>query len=411
MKRQVLANNWITKIRSYDFWEKNLSKIWFIGILARTIATLFNISYIDYQHFRLPIAKRIASGEPPYVPITSESLSVNNHMPIYPYIAALMYLLSFPLDSATFTAFMIKLPLAIADGLIPIVLFQIAKQLDRERVGVFCSVLYALNPMTMQEVSYSHWDGFANLFILLALLFLLKNQPYLVGLAISIGFFMKQFPLFFLGVVFVYWIKDIRKLFKVALSFSAFGTILLIFILAPYGTPLMVMFDSITYHPIYQGETQVDAGEEKTPSGFAQVAIKGLRFLFGGDYDTWKIIWIILLGLMLLFPLYLYLVNPSEEAIIQVTIVQILLLSIFFVSIHDQFFIWIIPLLGYWVFHETGKIKTRLIIYVSFTFVYFIRKLDIFFITDPLSAIIATIIIYDCFNNISKKNSFEEKRE
>ncbi|MCG3217976.1 MAG: DUF2029 domain-containing protein [Candidatus Heimdallarchaeota archaeon] len=407
----TVNNNWYEKIRTFNFWENNLTKVWVIGIILRIMSTLLNLSYIDFNHFRLPIAKRLASGEPAYIPITSESLSVNNHMPIYPYISVLMYLLASPFNSDLFMGLMIKLPLAIGDGLIPIVIYLIAKRLDYERIAVSSSAIYALNPMTMQEVSYAHWDGLANLFVLLAILFILYDRPYMVGLLISIGFFTKQFPLFFLGVVCVYWRNDMKKLLKVGFSFSSFGVILLALVLLPYGTSLSVMYESITYHPIYQGETQMDAGEEKTPSGIIQYTIQILRFLFGGDFNAWKVVWMIILAFMLALPLVLFMFNPEEENIIAIVIIQLILLSVFFISIHDQFLIWPIPLLGFWLFKNEDRRTFRVFIYCSFTLLYFARKLDIFYFTDPLLAIIGIIVILDLLKMLAQGVTLEDLKK
>jgi 4-amino-4-deoxy-L-arabinose transferase-like glycosyltransferase len=391
------------KFLTVEFWEKNRYRVWAIGLLARICATFFNLQIIDYRVFRLPIAKRIANGTAPYIPFVKTDSPINNHMPIYPFISALMYLIASPLGNDYVTGMAIKLPLAVGDAFIPFMLYKIGKRLGRSRDGILSSVIYALNPMAMQEISYAHWDGLANLTILIAFYYLLQDKPYLVGLTVGIGFFLKQYPLFILAAVWLYWRVEWLKLAKVAISFLGFGVTLLILVLVPYGISPKLMYDSITFHPIYQGETQHDVGVIKTPGGIAQMLIKVFKFLFDGSYDLWSNIWLVLLAFVILLPLIFYLYSPLEENLVDVITIHSLVLGVFYVAIHDQFLMWSLPWLTFWALRERNHKKFKIVLLAVYVVAYFIRKMKFFYFTDPTTGLIGLWIIVECL--ISMKQS------
>jgi 4-amino-4-deoxy-L-arabinose transferase-like glycosyltransferase len=390
------------KFLTVEFWEKNLKWVWLIGLFARICATPFNLHVIDYEIFRLPIAKRIASGTAPYIPFKATDSTINNHMPIYPFISALMYLIASPIGNDYITGIAIKLPLAIGDALIPIMLYKLGKRLGRSREGVLSSVIYALNPMTMQEISYAHWDGLANLSILIALYCLLQDKPYLVGLSVGVGFFLKQYPLFVFAAVWLYWRVEWLKLFKVGISFLGFGATLLLMVLVPYGISPKLMYESITFHPIYQGETQHDVGVIKRPGGIAQMIIDVFQFIFGGSYDMWANIWLVLLALVILAPMILYLFNSIEENIVDVITIHSLLLGVFYIAIHDQFLMWPLPWVTMWAVRKRKHEKLKAGMLGVYVFAYFLRKMKFFYFTDPSTALIGLWIIIESFQSIKK---------
>jgi 4-amino-4-deoxy-L-arabinose transferase-like glycosyltransferase len=335
------------KHKSFEFWKSKRYHIWVTGFLLRLIVTPFEFSNFDYNTFRLPIARGLANGEGLYKDVDS------NQMPIYPYLNALVVWIFGPEDDAL-TAVLIKLPAVIGDTILAVLIFVIGSKLINEKTGLISSFIYALNPIAIYEISNARWDVFASLFVLLSLHFLLLNKPYHVGIMISLGFLIKEFPIFFFGTVIAFWFDDWKKIMQSGIAFLMSTSLILAAVLLPFGTSIFEMWSDLSGHPIYAEGATTCVEACHAPM---QDIIDIIRYFT--DFPTnWLIIlWAILFTIMALFPMYLYIKNPSEDKILNLILVHITLLSIFFWSIHSQFVLWLLPWALLWSFKKGGRVR------------------------------------------------------
>jgi uncharacterized membrane protein len=295
---------------------KTVYIIWILGFVFRFIASLTHQEYIDYAEFRLPIAKALAEGELLYRDYPY------NHMPIYPYISGFMYLIS-PKEPVILSMF-IRLPMTIADSLVPFAIYLLMKSMNQAKIGQWASIIYAINPISIYEIGLSHWDGMATLFALLGLTAILKNKMEMAGIFAGIGFLVKQFPLAIL-LVGVLHTKDLKKSFRMIIC-SFFVVIL---ILGPFLIICPTDFiNGIFSHKVYLGTE----GEG--------IIVGTVASIFQYMGEPWgRILWGILFGAALLIPM----VKVKQENILPFTGILFILLSVFVYVTHRQMLLWSLP--------------------------------------------------------------------
>ena len=109
---------------------------------------------------------------------------------IYPPVAQMFYFVA-----TTFAAALTSMKMAMyaAEAVTVYVLIEMLKQLGLRREQV---LLYAWSPLLIWEVGSSgHLDGFLTALLALALLFRLRNQPVLTGIALGAAVMTKFYPL------------------------------------------------------------------------------------------------------------------------------------------------------------------------------------------------------------------------
>ncbi|MHA2248841.1 MAG: hypothetical protein ACXAD7_00700 [Candidatus Kariarchaeaceae archaeon] len=355
-----------SSLTSYDFWENNRIKIWIIGFVLRLLFTPFTLYDADYRQHRIPVATALLDGEGLYSEI------IYNQMPIYPYIsAAMLYLVG--TSNSRLTQMAIKFPQVLADACIPYVIYKISLSISFQqqnsehikRSGVIASVVYALNPMSPYELSNATFHFIASLFLLLAVYCLLENKPILVGSLISLGFLVSQYPLFVWGIVLIHWRNDIGKIVRSGLAFLFITIAILSATLLPYNTKLEQMVENLNKHEIYQARVL----------NAVQVIVEVIELVVDVPYDVWSKIWLLVFGVFMLLPLYLYLRNPFPSQLVEVITMQVTLLSIFFISNHSKHIVWLIPWILLWSFTKRDtRIYTPFFIFLG----YFLRRIRLF---------------------------------
>lgn len=315
-----------SKFFKLEFWNRNRYFVWIFGLILRLIVTPFGLNTYDYRKFVLPVTIGLAKGGGLYNNVHYDQ------MPIYPFIAALMVMLV-GTNNEIITGIAIKLPLAVADACVSIIIYKIGLRLNKSKEGLITSIFYAINPISILEVYWAHWDGFASLIVFIAFYYMLQNRPYHFGVMISLGFLLKEFPLFLFGIAIVYWQKDWRKIIKSISTFITSTSFIFGLVMIPYGTTLNQVIDDLFGHPIYSP----------------------MRFIGTHQYLLILVsLWFIIFMTIEIIPLIIYYRYPDESIIIDVMTLQMTFLSIFFISIHSQFLLWLLPWLIFW-----GMIKGR----------------------------------------------------
>ena len=319
-----------SKLFKLEFWDRNRYYVWIFGLILRLSVTPFGLNTHDYHDYRLPVAIGLAIGGGLYNDVHY------NQMPIYPFITALMVVLV-GTNNVIITGIAIKLPLAVADACVPIIIYKIGLRLNKSKEGLITSIFYAINPISILEIYWARWDGFASLIVFVAFYYMLQNRPYHFGVMISLGFLVKEFPLFLFGIAIVYWQKDWRKIIKSISTFITSTLFIFGLVMIPYGTTFNQVIDDLFSHPIYK---------------ISYISI--FPSLSEIAELIWVSLWFIIFMTIVIIPLIIYYRYPDESIIIDVITLQVTFLSIFFIRIHSQFLLWLLPWLIFW-----GMIKGR----------------------------------------------------
>ncbi|MHA2276600.1 MAG: hypothetical protein ACXAC2_12565 [Candidatus Kariarchaeaceae archaeon] len=341
-------NSWI------QFITNNKRKLWFLGFILRLIASSTNLQAYDYVKYRIPISKELNNGSGLYSDINY------NQMPLYPYLSALMYFI-FGNQNDVLTAVLLRFPITVADSIIPIVIYQLGIKLNKKQQGTMASIIYALNPMSLIEISVASFHSIGTLFLLLSIYYLLDNKFALSGVYVSLGFFTSEFPLIALGASFVYLRNNLIDFSKQIIGFLSTSTTVLLLVLIPSDTSIQTMYSSLERHPIYKG----------TIRGVVSELYEFLHNNFGVQEEIYYEIWLVLFLAFSVLPLILILRNSTEVVIFDVIIMQMTLLSIFFTANHTKHIFWIFPWLSFWACVYGGRIRYSIIL---ITITYFIRR-------------------------------------
>lgn len=296
--------------------HKGLIYFWLTGLFARLIAINFAGTAPDFVSYRLPIAQCILSEIWLYCECTY------NHTPFYPYLAAFM--LGIAGDTEFLQIFLINLPLAIGDALIPIVIFSLFSAVKNEKLAFLGSAIYALNPISFIEVGISHWDGFTLLFLMLGLLAMQQEQSFKVGIWTGLGFLLKQFPLGLLPV-FLLKTRSIKSTFIVGIV----AAIVILVIFLPFLLNCPTTFiENLLNHPIWKG-----SASEKVGIG----TIKDLFERFNLPYPKaiWGVLFLSLLGLPSL--------KANQRNYLYYAGILMVTLAFFTYVTHRQLIVWCMP--------------------------------------------------------------------
>jgi len=299
---------------------KKLIYFWTAGVILRLIA--INLaSFIpelapDFIYYRLPIAECILSERWLYCGCTY------NHTPLYPYLAAVMLWLAGDIESLQ--VFLINLPLAIGDALVPVVIFLLFRKVKNEKHAFTCSAIYALNPISLVEVAISHWDGFTLLFLMLGLLAIERQQTFKVGVFTGLGFLLKQFPL---GLFPVFLLKT--RSIKSTLRMGIVAAVVIFTVFSPFLINCSVTFiENLLSHPLWQGAASEAVGIGTLKNIFNHIGLPHPKVF-------WVIIFLTLLGIPSL--------KMSEKNYVYYAGILMVTLAFFTYVTHRQLLIWCMP--------------------------------------------------------------------
>ena len=374
---------------SLEFWENHRYHIWIIGFVLRILVTPFDPLEIDYPNYRIPIALGLANGKGLYNEIHY------NQMPLYPYLSAIMILMV-GTENDLIMAMAIKFPQALADAIIPYFLYEISRDINYKKAGLISSLIYSVNPISLFEISNATFHPIASLFSIVSIYLLIREKSFLVGVTISLGFLVSQYPLIIFGVVIVLWKNEPDKIVNSILGFITITTIILGFVLIPFDTSLRQMFDDLSKHPVY-----TETGYQNTSRDLYTLFNHFLDIPFSIYFQIWSVIF----GILLLFPLILLYRNPRQERIIDVLTMQMTLLSIFFISNHTKHTLWLFPWVLIWGFRKDGKnIILPFLIFLG----YFLRRMQgalpgKYLIGDSVLGITGALIMYIIINDLLTK--------
>ncbi|MCH8907521.1 MAG: hypothetical protein IH840_10565 [Candidatus Heimdallarchaeota archaeon] len=325
--------------KSIEFWDNHKLKIWGLGFLLRLLLIPFGLETTDYNRFRVPLARGLAEGGGLYNEVEYDQI------PIYPYITAMMVLF-LGTESQILTAIAIKLPIAIADGFVLIVLYKIGIRLDLRDEGLLSSLVYAVNPLTLRNGAKARWDGLMILTLLIAFYFMLQNHPYRFGFTVSTGCLIKVILIYLFGIALAYWKNDWLKLLKATLTFLLTTTALIAIVLIPFKTSLNQMYEGLASHLAYS----IDETHAVVPD-----FIEYRNLFFNVKPILWVGVWAIVFFSLQVASLLAYYFNPEEKILIEIMTFQMTLLSLFFINMHDQFLVWLFPSLLLWSITKSGK--------------------------------------------------------
>ena len=259
------------------------------------------------------------------------------------------------------TAVILKFPITLADSLIPYLLYKIAIIFDKERHGLISSIIYALNPISLIEISVGTFHSIGSLFFLLSIYYLLIEKYKFTGFFTALGFFTSEFPLIGLGLSSIFLRKELINLLQLIVSFLISSIIIVILVLIPYNAKLDDMYLNLSRHPIYKG----------TIRGVISESYSFMNENFGVPKDTYYDIWLILFLSLMLIPIILLGLKSSKILILDALIFQITLLSLFFTANHTKHIFWLFPWLTLWAVSENRKIRFAPIL---LTLIYFLRR-------------------------------------
>lgn len=383
------------RMRTFGFWESNRFWVWFIGLLLRILSTPCEMTSFDYVVFRLPIAQELAEGKGLYSDV------VYDQMPIYPYITALAILIV-GTENKVLTAMAIKLPLAVADALIPVVLYRLGKKLEYNHAGLLASLTYALNPMSFHEIALAHWDSVVTLLVLLAFCCLIDHRPCAFGLLISLGFLTKEYPLFLFGVALVHWRNDLLKLVQAGVSFMLLTVSIVAAVMMPWGTTWNEVADGLSSHPIYQDDMHNPVRD----------GVLVLRLFIDITFAAWISVWAVLFLVLVLLPMWFYVKKGSDcdRRLMDVVVVHVVMLSTFFCSMHSQFMMWLLPWALLWGFRqwEMDPVISRkstisaLFVPVAIVRGYSLRKMSIIAFGDTLITMAGFWILISALRSLAR---------
>ncbi len=289
-----------------------------VGVFLRIAATFFSGTAPDYVGYRLPIAECISSGQWLYCDCSY------NHTPFYPYLSALMNLLSG--GNALLQSVLITLPLALGDALVPIAIYFLLINFRDQQFALKAGAIYALNPLSIIEVGIAHWDGFTTLFLLISLIYLHHEKTVKSGVAAGLGVLLKQFPL---AVVLISFARDrdFKKAFLLGITTIALVVIgFLPFLLKCPDT----FFTNLMGHPLWRGVASV---------GVDIGTIKSLVLNLGIPHG--KVIWLVLFVTLLAVPFFK---TNSDNYFYYAGLVLVTLAYFTFVT-HRQLIVWAMPFL------------------------------------------------------------------
>ncbi|MEM9327377.1 MAG: glycosyltransferase 87 family protein [Bacteroidota bacterium] len=227
---------------------KKLLWIWAAGFALRLVATFFAGTAPDYVGYRLPIAECLTSGQWLYCDCNY------NHTPFYPYLSALMNLMSGGIP--WLQTVLITLPLAIGDALVALVFYVLLVRIKKEDIAFKASAFYALNPMAIIEVGIAHWDGFTTFFFLLSMLYLHDKKIFGSGVAAGFGVLLKQFPL---AIVLIGFSRD--KNFKRAFLLGTTTVFVVLLGFLPFLLKCPeTFFQNLAGHPLWKGAASSEVG-------------------------------------------------------------------------------------------------------------------------------------------------------
>lgn len=290
--------------------------VWSIGFLLRLLISFTNQGYTDYADFRLPIARSLAEGELLYRDVPY------NHMPVYPYLSAFMYLIS-PDDPVITSAF-IRFPMVLFDSLVPLGIVMLMRSLHQVRIGIWASVIYALNPISIYEIGLSHWDGMASFFVIAGLAAIINDRMERTGFLAGLGFTIKQFPLVILLFGTLYT-RNIKKIGRMIL----FSAVITAIIIGPFLVLCPIDFlDGILGHSVHSG-----TGSQKVLVGTVAGVFENIGVPYG------KPIWAVLFTVALIVPMF----RVKPHNIVSFAGLTFVMLSIFFYVTHRQMIVWLLP--------------------------------------------------------------------
>lgn len=289
-----------------------------IGFALRFVATFFSSTAPDYVGYRLPIAQCISEGNWLYCDCSY------NHTPFYPYLSALMNLLSG--GNALLQSVLITFPLALGDALVPIAIYFLFKSFKNEKLALTAGIVYALNPLSIIEVGIAHWDGFTTFFLLISLIYMNRDKMIPSGVAAGFGVLLKQFPL---AVVLISFARD--KNFKNALllGITTVGVVLLGFL--PFILKCPDTFvQNLLSHPLWRGVASTGVGIGTVKSVFQNI---GMPFP--------KMVWLGLFAAMLAIPFF----KTNQKNYMAYAAIVLVTLGYFTFVTHRQLIVWCLPFL------------------------------------------------------------------
>ncbi len=260
---QILVKLFGENLPKKIFW------FWGTGLLLRLIAIGFAGSAPDFVGYRLPIAECLNSGSWLYCECAY------NHTPFYPYLSAAMYWLAG--TSNFLQVFLINLPLALGDAIVPLLIFILFKKWKDVDFALKASVIYALNPISIIEVGISHWDGFTVMFLLLGSISIYNDQTAKAGAWTGMGFLLKQFPLLLLPVI-------LLKTRRLKTTFIA-GMVTLIVIML-FFLPFIIrcpetFVQNLLNHPLWKGAASEGVGIGTIKNVFNHLQVPYAKFIWG----------------------------------------------------------------------------------------------------------------------------------
>lgn len=244
----------LKNFKNLDKYTKAAFIIILIGIIIRfSLAFIYNPSGDACWH--LSVARFIANNNsiPTFEPLGRYAFWV---FPFFHIIAAFLYKLS-SIFSKEVAEFSMKFISPFFGSLTLLLTFQIAKKLYNKKIAFYATLFIAFLPISIYYGSISFLGAMVSFFVLLSVLFMLKNKVSFSAISVSIAILTKYMAIFIVPVLlYILYVnnKDRKKLIKKIL--------ILCFILLIIVTPWLARNYIVLGNPFWPFLTSIFGGYE-----------------------------------------------------------------------------------------------------------------------------------------------------
>lgn len=223
--------------RFYKIGPLRLMVILFVLSITLRLIFLVQKPFLstDLEHLYVVRSQLMLDGNVPY-----RDFDVNKP-PLYAY---LLYFVGLSLGAGQIQ---FRIFFSAIDSLIPMVIFLIGSYLWNKKFGIVAALAYVFCPIPLLEIGISgHYDSVPVLFVMISLLFLLREKPALSGLSLGLAFAFKIYPIV-LFPFYLIWFKSRKQRVNYAIAFPIPMILSIIPTLIIYPSGLL---DYLTYQTV-----------------------------------------------------------------------------------------------------------------------------------------------------------------
>lgn len=268
------------------FWITILFSIVFFSVYGAYISA-------DAPYY-LAVARDISSGLMPYKDINM------GYTPLMMYLNSLLYLL---FDNPSYHLFLILQFLVIA--LLVGLFYRICTKFNLTRGKSLFLSLFLFLSILSSDGTYINLEVYVILFIMIAFLFLVDKKYFLAGVALSVGFFFKQ-----------YGLLSFVPFFLLVITYRPYQKRSLLGFIAGALLPLMIF---ILYYTVIENVSFINLFDQLSGRAYAEKAVASGKSLFSFSLLAGSKVF-----LLLLIPLFFLKINPIKNRVDGILIIGII---------------------------------------------------------------------------------------